>query len=300
MSKNQLLFSSRIIFILIAFLLNYQTPGNAGYQNEQKSVQYVFAPVVFNNFEFGIPEGGSVLKGVITDSRSGQPIDGGDVCLNGSQICEETNIDGAYELVEVPAGFYTLTAEHPNYEVFTVELSIFFDTFYNIQLLPFLEDGQFRVVLTWDSTPSWGIVPNNLDLHLWLRNSGDYHIYEGNVGDCSDLTKEPYACYEKDAQYGSGPDAIVFADINADEEFSVAVLHYFDEYNDDVPSITELDVVVGVYDSQGLRDQYTIAEVRDETGDLWYVFDLSFDEIERQSCLQQYDSQFGTPPVSCP
>ena len=209
MRKYPFLFSSRILIILVAVLLIYQSPGNAGNLFEEMALQDVYIPMVTNSYIYAEPQGDSTIQGYITDARTDQPIDGVDICLSGDPLCAETNINGEYFLGEVPAGDYTLTASHPNYEISSDQLHIVADTsvYMNIELLPRLEDGQYRVVLTWDSTPAWPplAVPNNLDLHLWLRDLSDYHIYEGDDGNCIDLNVDPYACYERDAQYGSGP-----------------------------------------------------------------------------------------------
>lgn len=304
MSKSKLLSSSRILVILIAVLFIFQSPGIAGGFLSEQAVELVFLPVVSQSYVYVAPEGDSIIEGVITSRRSGQLIDNTEVCLNGNEICEHSNINGEYILAEVPPGEYTLTALHPNYELFSDEIKILADTpeLIDIELDLLLQDGQFRVELTWDSAPTTPPpynLPNNLDLHLWLRDSGDHHVYEGDKGVCVDaLDVFPYACYESDVLDGAGPDILVFAE-ESGHEYSIGVLNYYDGWEGVLP-ITDLAAVVEVYDSGGLRIRYTIDEVKDQIGDLWYVFDLSLDEIDRQGCLQQYDNQYGSPPVPCP
>lgn len=299
MRKYPFLFLACFLIILSALFLIFQLPGSAKSLTADNTVQDVYLPVVTNAYIYEEPQGESIIEGVLTNARTDQPIDGVDICLSGDPLCAESNITGVYVLGEVPAGDYTLTASHPNYENFSDQLHIVAGTTVNfdIQLLPRLEDDQYRVVLTWDPTPSWQDgIPNNLDLHLWLRDSGDYHIYEGNLGGCSNLNQFPYACYERDEQYGSGPDAIVFTD--AGDKYTIAVLNYYDEYPG-VPLITDLDVRVEVHDAKGLLGNWDVNYAQGESGDLWYVFDLDLGEFYPQNCLLQYDNQNETPPADC-
>ncbi len=294
MKKCQILFLSRILPILIALLSIIVSPGMAAKLLAGKSEQHVYLPVIMKLFKNEY-----ILQGVILDGRTTQPVNGAEVCVMDGLICDQSNSDGEYMLNKVPSGTHTITVAHPDYPVFSDELSVPIDSYlpFNILLMPVLEEGQWRVVLTWVSTPTWGDYPNNLELHLWLRDQEDYHIHEVSELDCeNDLEVFPFACYEIDTQRGSGPDTIVFSEIIGDE-YTFAVLHFYNGYPG-VPPITDLEAVVEVYNSSGLQDRFLIEDVQDEVGDLWYIFDLINGKIERQNCLQQYDIN-EAPPTPC-
>jgi hypothetical protein len=294
MKKSHLL-SLGILLILTVVMMISQTPSLAESIFDSQSDQSVYLPITMKLYK-----NQHTVQGIVIDARTKVPVGDAEVCLKDTQFCDQSNNDGEYVLTKVPSGHHTITVQHSEYPLFTEELTVPRDTFqpYIIHLMPVLNEGQFRVILTWDSTPKWGDWPNNLELHLWMRDQGDYHIHEGNKLNCeNDLEVHPYACYETDAQFGSGPDTIVFLEIPGDE-YTFAVLNYFYGY-EGVPPLTELDVVVEVYDASGLMESFSIDDVQGDTGDLWYVFDLWNGNIDDQHCLQQYKLD-ESPPTDCP
>jgi hypothetical protein len=246
--------------------------------------------------------GSGVVEGKVSDARSSDPIEGATVCLEGSSLCDSTGEDGYYRLEQVPSGGFTFEASSPlsDYESVTKDAVIQSDSTIQLDfvLLPILFEGEIRIVLTWDSTLSWPPydTPNDLNLHMWTNlDSPNHHIFIGNTGNCTNLEVIPYACYESDEQYGSGPDAIVMREDDGDV-FSFAVLNYYAD-RIGVPPITSLNAKVAVYDSSTLLAEYQVPPTGD--GDLWYVFDLEFGEIVPYNCLVQYNEPGDDRPV-CP
>ena len=67
----------------------------------------------------------TVLKGIITDAKTGEALVGATVMLNGSvRLGAVTGLDGSYQLKAVPAGKYTLTVSYVSYKTVTTEMTI--------------------------------------------------------------------------------------------------------------------------------------------------------------------------------
>jgi len=302
MTKNKGLVFLRVVIIFITVAIVYSSTIYGTYSSAAaKVVDTIYLPVILNNYSNLLPPGNSVVHGNVYDTRTGEPIDRATVCLENSSLCDTTEVDGNYELQGVPTGGYTFIATvASSYDSVTKDLIIQSDTINRLDfgLLPWLDENELRVVVTWDPTPYWPPEnkPNDLNLHMWIRTKDDYRVDIDNTGDCETIDAVfPFACYESDAQLGSGPDAIVLKNFESDT-YTFAVLNYY-AASAGVPSITSLSARVRVYDVSGLLRDYYVPFVGE--GDLWYVFDLDYGVIVSKNCITQFD-QSGDVPPECP
>jgi TonB-dependent receptor len=64
------------------------------------------------------------IKGIVTDSIKGNPLPGANVFLDGTSIGSSTDIDGFYNIMEVPPGTYNLSAIYIGYKQFKMQIEI--------------------------------------------------------------------------------------------------------------------------------------------------------------------------------
>ena len=289
-------FFTRISFIILAFMFISQIPVSASpAAADDLADVFVYLPIVSKNYVSG--EG--TVWGYVIDAQTGNPLRNVDICYK-LTYCDTTDSTGKYTLENIPDGVQYLTADAAGYLLRTK--LVFVQTNSSVQLdfslLPQLKLGEFRIVLTWSTTPSWppNNYPNDLNLHMWADDY-DAHLYFAFPGDCGTIElTPPYACYENNEQYGSGPDTILLVDKGDDYKF--AVLNYYDEYTG-VPAITESGAHVEVFSSTSSDPINTFDVPTAGDGDLWYVFDLLNGVVEPRGCLLQYPLG-GTPSPLCP
>lgn len=73
---------------------------------------------------FRVEAGAAVVRGVLRDEFTGQPIVGVRVTVNGTSASAITGADGSFEIVGVPGGAQTLVAVAPNFEVLEMPLAV--------------------------------------------------------------------------------------------------------------------------------------------------------------------------------
>jgi hypothetical protein len=306
MTKKHISTFLRVFAILFTVVFFYQLSVKAYSSSREQQADISYLPLVDNNYAgSGGPTpspGNSFVEGYVTDARTSDPIADATVCLEDTSICDSTGPDGFYRLENVPAGGYTFEANSASQDYNSVAKDAVIQTnstvTLNFALLHILYEGEIRIVLTWDSTPTWPPedLPNDLNLHMWTElEPPDHHIFIGNIGNCENLEVSPYACYESDEQKGSGPDAIVLREDDT-SVFSFAVLNYYADRTG-VPPITSLNARVRVYNADTLLREFVVPPTGD--GDLWYVFDLEYGDIIPQNCLTQYNEPGDVPPI-CP
>jgi hypothetical protein len=173
----------------------------------------------------------------------------------------------------------------------------------NFDLFPALADEDVRVVLTWDSHSTFGTPPqpNDMNLHLWI-DDGQGNVREIQIGDmgyCADIELEPQACYEKNVQYGSGPDVLVFKAM--EKIYSIAALNYYDDRPGfpDFDNMTQRGTPARVQVYKGgtlLFDKVVTNASGDGSKDLWYILKYDDEPIE-QNCMITYTG--APPPDDC-
>ena len=123
------------------------------------------------------------ISGVIKDKTTGGPVPGAAVSIEGTTIGSLTNADGAYVILNVPVGTYTVKAQLVGYgsiEVENIRVSIDLTTIYDFDLTPLtVETGEVVVVraerplIQQDQTATLTIVSKEEIQHLPTRGYQD-------------------------------------------------------------------------------------------------------------------------------
>ncbi len=297
--KNQpILFFTRLCTIILAALFFLQIPASAGQLAADELADHtVYLPLITKNY-LDQPSGEGNVSGIVKDARSGIPLENAEVCyLN---ICDETNGDGEYSLVNIPSGEQKISAELlPNYRrrekfvnvIPNITVSL------NFNLLPPIGNNEIRIELYWREEPTWGDgIPNDLNLHLWTDYSEpDHHIFIDHPGNCQDLDFQPFSCYENDEQNGTGPDTILL--LNNGDNFKIGVLN---QNYPRVPELINLYPTMQVFLGDNLIASYELESDVEGDGDLWYVFELRDGSPLEHNCLSFYPLEGDEPPPDCP
>jgi hypothetical protein len=275
------------IFQAMALLLvGSALPAKAPLVARADTTNLVYLPNIHSRLTTGL----GTVTGVVYDASFRTPLENAQVCYSTS--CALTNSQGQYTLANIPSGWRVLTASETAHFALSEGLYVLGQTV-NVQDFSLPEvstsgDIYIRIVLNWDSTISWPpyYVPNDLDANLWLDGTIPERITSWSEGDC---TTYPNSCLEIDVQDGYGPETIAVRKLE-NGDYSYAVLNVNAAY-EGVPSITQLDAVVRVYDEFGLIHEFQVPG--QGVGDLWYVFSMSPDGvIHPQNCIT------SEPPVN--
>lgn len=186
--------------------------------------------------------------------------------LSGSVVATATtDANGGYGFTAVPAGAYTVSASHDDYQDlnFTV-LSVGGQVrdAQDASMSPALGAGEIRIVL------SWGAEPSDLDSHLTGPSSsgGSFHCYYGS------RTPDPgYVNLDRDDTSSYGPETTTI-------EQRLAGTYQFQVYDYSNRSSTTSSVLsnsgaqVKVYDDSGEIASYNVPS--GQGGTVWTVFDL--------------------------
>ncbi len=263
--------------------------------------------------------GTGVVTGEVIDAVSGVLLDGVEICFLHDDRCEFSNENGVYTINNVSSGYRLFETEPDNYAPLLLGKNIKAN---ETNILNFalstddLDEGQYRVVVTWDADPK------DLDAHLWTPYTvdGRPHIYQENKGNCvppEDPGDPPItkACLDKDSRNGYGPETITILE-NETGIYDYAVQRYEPGCWDDVNQVpvscpTPLEgsgAKVQVYDYTGVRqDAYFPVPTSGNSGYFfWYVFQLeigSLGEIslsgENANCFTDRPDPIDDPPT-CP
>jgi len=247
----------------------------------------------------GFVAGPGTVQGVVLDATTRTPIPNVQVCW--TTLCTYTNGSGQYFISDIPAGWRVLRAASADYyaaqsgvavighQTVTLDFALSYRS---------LGDVDYRVVMTWDSTPYWPPlnVPNDLDAHLWLEAVLPYHLYYDNNPE--DFLQYPYARLETDYTNGFGPETI-----DIERLVNYVTYHYaVDNVNygyPGVPPLTQLGVQVQVYDADGLLQTFTVP--LSGQGDVWYVFSMDdAGNLTEVNCLTYMMPNPDDPPQCQP
>lgn len=248
-----------------------------------------------------VPMTEGILNGYVIDAGTGSAIEGAEVCYQDQ--CTFSGTDGGFEISGLPPGSLTFEVSAADYFAISGPVTItggsyVYHQFALIKRSIYLTDVFISLEATWSSeqyfpTPG-GPQENDLDLHIWMDHSSfQEHIYSGYQGDCSVF---PNICLTNDARLGSGPETIDIPSLEpgATYFFGIYNVNYY-YYPDDFPSLQELDVVVRIFDDNGLA--YTLSGAPPGEGDFWYIFNL--DEhgvVTVVNCLTNYDDNIPACP----
>lgn len=79
-------------------------------------ISFFFSIFVFMMAEFVFAQSTGTLSGRVTDARSGEPLIGANVGLEGTTRGASTNTDGEYTIRDIPVGNYTVVVTYVGYE----------------------------------------------------------------------------------------------------------------------------------------------------------------------------------------
>jgi hypothetical protein len=217
-------------------------------------------PDSVNTIVLNTGSGTGMLYGYVKDATNDNPLGGASVVLrlNSTTIgTATTGSNGYYSFSGIDAGDYILTASLTNYIAATYPVSIASgeQKTFDISLAPQSSSVQYRIVLTWGSSPS------DLDAHL---QKGLYDIYFSNKG--SD-TLPPYAILDVDKTQGYGPETISIYNLNND-----SCKYYVNNYSGET-DIIQSQAQVKIYSGSALLKSYLVPT--SGSGLNWYVFDIS-------------------------
>ncbi len=220
-----------------------------------------------------------VIGGVVTDALTGDPLVGAAVNVTGPASRQaSTTIDGSFIMTNMPYGTYQMTVQLSGY--ITAQRTVVHQsgvTAERVTLTEQLQEGQYRVVLTWGQTPQ------DLDSHIWTTiNDSLFEVYYPYEGEGNPETP-PYILLDVDETLGYGPETITIFDLVSDCVFAVK------NYSQEAP-ITESGGIVEVY--RGIEKLATYPVPTTGTGNWWYVFDLS-----SQGQLTSRNTISTTPPL---
>lgn len=202
-------------------------------------------------------QSGNKIEGRVVDATSGDPLEGTQVTISGKEErSATTDSDGDYAFTDLLSGTYGVAASRSGYISENREVVLSGSPVQvNFALSPELQEGDFRIVLT------WGYCPRDLDSHLWV---GDYyHVYFAHRGSES---SPPYAYLDVDEVSGYGPETITITQLYEDCKYAVY------NYSED-PDIKTSGAEVRIYSGSSHLGAYSIPTSGD--GLWWYVFDLS-------------------------
>lgn len=272
MMMPQRLFIGLLLAGLLGLLSLSGLPASRAASLQPAEDSYIFLPVVAKNYS-SIP--GS-LEGYIIDAQTGEPIEFAEVCV--LENCYYTEGDGWYEFPVLRPGEHLVEASADNY--FSASQPVLINSLepsaLNVALSPDIAAGM-RIVLTWEETirfhdpisNEW--IDNDMDAYAWVPyDSGYRQIYWGDKGDCNGI---PYACLERDWKLGFGPETVLFTSFYpATYYFAVNYYADFNDPHDVVPTITQSQAQVEVYDSSGLVASLQVPTTGE--GTWWHVFEM--------------------------
>jgi hypothetical protein len=290
------------LFLVFNLIIVIEIPRQAKAQTGDK---LVFLPVTYNRFN----SGPGIVKGNVIDATSGSMLPGATVCYE--ITCVQTDRNGFYEFTNIPAGAQFLTAKAPEYYPVGrwTNVIAYQDNQLNFVMSQVLSISRvtMRIVTTWSTNPCWPLASdptclppaheNDLDAFLWVTTTGITPTLVWNPDEdvsITQCTSYPNACKENDARQGTGPETIAVQRFTPGSHYYFGVLNY-NQYQPDVPPVSQTQASVGVYTDQGLVDTFTVPDAGD--GNFWYVFSMDDSgAIHPQNCIIELSPSVETLP----
>ena len=145
----------------------------------------------------------AALVGQVVNAVDKEPVPDAEVRIVGTGLVAKTSSEGWFRLEGAPSGEVPIEVSAPGFtaERFDWELAAGGERAIRVVLSPGLEEGQIRIVLTWDDEPA------DLDAHLKgpLPDGEEFHVYFHEKGD---LKSRQFVRLDVDDQNGEGPETI--------------------------------------------------------------------------------------------
>ena len=258
------------------------------------------------------------IAGEIKNAITGEPVPNATVklFLNGNTTLTpnytlETDDNGMYEQAAVVAGVYSAVISATGY-VTTSRNTLYAyvgatsdydeqNQNLNFSITPVLEEGVWRIVLT------WGEHPEDLDSHIWApaeglteencseRGGWDYHkhIYYNNPSDGIYLSEEDSTLnLDTDDTDSYGPETITITQQQAGTYY-YSIHHYSGD-----KTIAESGAKIQVYKGGDLKKEFYAPTTGGEGKYVWEVFNLNGDTITTVNAYQTHRMSGGG--LECP
>jgi Carboxypeptidase regulatory-like domain len=282
------------LFILLSLIFSIGVPGAAIAQSGESQI---FLPILYNRFDTGFGD----IKGNVIDAVSGSPVSGAKVCFEDN--CTQTDENGSYNISGIPAGGQYFHASAATYYSIGRWADVIANQEKQVNLVmsQILSISQvtMRIITTWSTNQFWppANYENDLDAFLWVTTSGiaPQLVWDAtpNVS-IAQCTSYPNACKENDAREGTGPETIAIQILTPGSTYYFGVLNY-NQYQPDVPAISETEASIGVYSEQGLMETFSVPSKGD--GNFWYVFSMDDSGvIHPQNCIIELSPSEATLP----
>ena len=240
----------------------------------------------------------NIITGTVRNALTGASIDGVTVRLRpgwGNQsgalatlagtnndAVTVTDANGQYSL-EVNEGCYTAEVIKEGYITGYVNVicTNMNDTNQDAVLTPVLSDNEYRIVLTWSSTP------RDLDSHISgpLSTGGRFHVYYSDMS-ASD-NGETVASLDLDDTSSYGPETITLTKTQ-NGVYKYAVQDYSNRNSSSSTALSMSGAKVELYCGNSLVGTYTVPI--NKTGTVWNVFEIEGDEIRTINTMENISS----------
>ena len=232
------------------------------------------------------------VTGQVINALTGRGVEGADLIARadwntteGEPVAEgHADANGAYRL-DLPVGYYTITAENEGFTTGTFNVVVLPDQVADSQngtITPILADDEYRIILTWDANPA------DLDSHLFGHrpDGSEFHVYF-SIKQALDGDSE-ICNLDVDDVNSYGPETITLRP-NADTPY----YYYIHKYNGTGSICSTSQASIAVYNGANLVATYN-APVDQGDGIYWNVFALANGQIiTRNTITDQPDTQYA-------
>lgn len=222
-------------------------------------------------------DGNGTVSGTITNALTGELLSGTNYLIRADwnstsgDVLNEGLIDGSAYTVELAPGNYTIEIAKEGfisvYSNFVVQSNS--ETTKNIAISPIegigVDADSFRVVLT------WGTVPEDLDSHLYHKDSDGYTVFHTCYYDDYYGYDPLIANLDVDDIDGEGPETSTVYEKSDSGTYSFYVHDYTNLYSDSSVAMSNSGAQVKLYSGEILLATFNIPQNRE--GTLWHVFD---------------------------
>jgi len=217
------------------------------------------------------------VHGYINDALTGDPLSGVTITFypgannpnnatNAAPVTVTTDSNGYYS-VSLPVGDYTAVMTLPGYAPgnMNVESQINDNENQNGVLSPLQAEGQYRIVLSWASSP------RDLDSHLsgTLSNGSNIHVYYSNKK--ANVNGEKLAELDIDDTSSYGPETVTIYKPELGN-FRYSIHDYTNRNNSSTDAMAKSNATVTVYRG---NTQVALFKVPNQPGTLWTVFEIN-------------------------
>ena len=216
------------------------------------------------------------IAGTVVDATSGSPLPGAAIALrspDGVFAPVTSDQEGRFVILGIRADMVEVSASAEGYISDTQSLRVV-DNHADVQfaLAPVSRGVEFRVVLSWGSTP------RDLDAHLLKENVQIWYQNRGN--DAS----YPHALLDVDDTDGNGPETISITSLDGEN-----ASYYVHQFSGD-GQLSHSEAVVKVYSGDRLIRTFNVFPSGDERW--WHVFDIT-----REGMIIDRDEAAAQGPV---